>query len=205
MGFFDRIRGRKGGGSQRADLERLVTIGTNLQAGVGLDAIAERIRTLHGRRITAEDIFRTIEQVFQQALEIARAIGDRKTEAETLYNLARLYQDPPRKTVLATQGLSWDEMESLVTGAQGGSSAPPQHDVALNLYHDALTLAGRENMTTLQTCCLLNIAVSHRHLGDMAQHRDYWSRAERGASSIQDAATRRQVEQAIQQERGLAR
>src|SRR5688500_15373269 len=206
MGLFSRLRGKPGTAEQRAQLERLVTIGTNLQAGVRLQEIVEWMRTQHGvRSMTAQDIFRTVEQVFQQALELARSIGDRRTEAETLYNLARLYQDPPRKTVLATGDLTWDETEAMLPSPGSGAAAPPQHAVALRLYQQALELAGREHMETLHTCCLLNIAVSRRPLGDMAQHAGYVSRSEAGVGSIDDAAMRRQVEGLLRQERLLVR
>jgi len=92
-----------------------------------------------------------------------------------LYNLGRLYQDPPRNSLFLIGKLTGEEFLAAWdtrAGAVHHNTSDDQRQ-ALSYYHQALGLAREEKRVIVEASCLINIAVAHRHLGEWAQHRRY--------------------------------
>ncbi|MEK6324074.1 MAG: tetratricopeptide repeat protein [Acidobacteriota bacterium] len=205
MRFFGSMKSAFGGSSKKKQLDQLVELGTMLQSDPAGSASVQYFNTLKQRGITPESMFLEIDKIYKCALALAREVRDRPTEGEILYNLGRLYQDPPRKTIISAKTLSEAEMEAEVTRwiekSAEREGIKTNQPVALSFYHQALEIARREHRPVLEASCLLNIAVAHRLLGEIQEHRSYVQQASDRVSYIEDQHTRQQIERAVKMEK----
>ncbi|HME31677.1 MAG TPA: hypothetical protein VKG65_02885 [Terriglobales bacterium] len=164
----------------KQELLRIEAIAADLHAGARSEEGLAHLEALGPKTFTPADLFVEILTLYRKALDMSRQLGDRAAEAEVLYNLGRLYQDPPRES-LFLQGKMTDA-EFLTAfdtriGAVHHNTSEDQRQ-ALSYYHQALRLAREENRVIIEASCLVNIAVAHRHLGEWAQHLQYVEEAE---------------------------
>jgi hypothetical protein len=208
MRFFHSMTSALGGSSKKKQLYQLISLASMLQAAPTGNAAVQYFNTLKQRGITPESVFLEIDKMYNCALTLAREIRDRLTEGEVLYNLGRLYQDPPRKRIISAENLSEEEMEAEMTRwieESGGRGAiRNSQTVALSFYQRALEIARQEHKPALEASCLLNIAVAHRLLGESQQHRNYVQQASEKVPCIEDEQTRQQIERALRMEKTLA-
>jgi tetratricopeptide (TPR) repeat protein len=193
----------KGGRGLEKELLRLETIAASLAAGVVTD---ESRQYLDGKTVlTPAETFVAIQGLYRQALDIARQLGNRAAEAEVLYNLGRLYQDPPRTSLFLFKEMSeaqfleaWDARAGVVHHRR-----PEDQRQALTYYHQALRLARDESRVIIEASGLVNIAVSHRHLGEWGEHRRYLEEAAPVIDRVGDPAMKSRMRVALAEEKAF--
>ncbi len=145
--------------------------------------ILQHFASLGNSAPSTAEIFTEVTRLYTQARELARGRGDTATEATVLFNLGRLYQNPPRKTPISTAGRTDDDLFEEMMSRMSKSSSPAgvrsNQQTALSYYREAVGLARTCGSVTTEACCLLNIAVAYRLLGDT-----------RFQQSLREAATR---------------
>jgi len=193
----------KGGRGREKELLRLETIAASLAAGIIID---EARPYLEGKRVlTPAETFVLIHRLYGESLDIARQLGDGAAQAEVLYNFGRLYQDPPRKSLFLMKELTAEEFLTAWDARAGAvhHRRPEDQRQALTYYHQALRLAREAGRVIIEASCLINIAVSHRHLGEWVEHQRYLEEAGPVVDRVGDPAMTGPMRQALAEERSF--
>ncbi len=149
--------------TREEEVLKLEDMAASLHTGVPNDECIAYLKKQGRTALTSAELFIEAEILYRKALDLVRQIGDRAVEAEILYNLGRLYQDPPRMSVFFKNQLSDDQFVEAFMGRAGvvHHNDPQNQRHALSYFNQALQLARKEKRTVTENllscqyrCCL---------------------------------------------------
>ena len=162
----------------------LFKIGCSIRKGT-FRAAGPFLAARHGynTHISAWALYFNADQVFQDARQLAKEIGDKKKEAEILYNWALLQWHPPEKGISFMSGSASEKLEKMMDLARSGENKPAgdnepiedkpyvsSPDLALQFFLEALALAEQSGHDLVAAACLLYSAQIYKARGDAAKY-----------------------------------
>ncbi|MBU0730399.1 MAG: hypothetical protein KKE17_05545 [Proteobacteria bacterium] len=161
--------------------------------------------------VTPDELFNEIQIIYNEALILSRQNRDTSLECSILFNLGRLYQDPPKKHIFLKNPMNAMKahLDQIEQELKTGHSTRPVFDsdatnarqlLAISYYEEALKQAKEVIDTTVEVCCLLNIATVYRFLRNVQQHQRYIKQATDRVEYVTDHTMKAKLIQAIRLE-----
>jgi hypothetical protein len=197
MGIKDWFRGRKKpegesrdagrAPAQQEKIERmnaLFTIGCSIQKW-SFKAAGPYLAARHGydKHISPRILYFDADQAFLDARKLAKEIGDKRKEAEILYNWALLQWHPPAKGISFVSGSASEKLQKTMAYVQSlenmpeGMKASPEEtpyesvpELALQFFLEAFPLAEETGHDLVATASLLYSAQIDKARGDAEKY-----------------------------------